>query len=54
MSVLLKDIEGHKKFAFEKAILPHVNAMIKEIKAVKQKDANPDADNTPESETAQA
>jgi hypothetical protein len=38
LTVLTAGLPDEKKFAYEKAILPHANAMIKEIKALKKKD----------------
>lgn len=39
VNALLNGQPQHKKYSYEKAILPHVNAMIKEIKLLKLKDS---------------
>lgn len=48
VALLLNDVPQHKKYNYEKAILPHVNSLIKEIKLIKGADkageaSNPDA-----------
>ena len=43
VNALTNGLPAHKKYSYEIAIMPHVNAMLKEIKILKLKDKKPGA-----------